>query len=144
APPRERDAFRDAGFTVVDDAGVPDQAQTRVACALEVLETNRVGRPGRPGHVRGSPAERLLGPVVDDERSVKKQPVAIVAFDADAMNGFSGRDDRPGPPHRVPIEWNAPARRIQRPPEFDTRIVAREPWGSLEAVVVVVLAGDTQ
>ena len=84
------DGAVDLRAPVVGDAGVPDELHARVAGALEVLEANVVRRfPARSAHVGEARAVRLLLPVVDDELVVEIEPIAVVAFDADAPHAAS-------------------------------------------------------
>ena len=141
---RERDGFRNARGSVIDDAGVPEQFQPRVAGALEVLQPDPMRRARRPRDVGHADAVRLLSPVVDDERVVEVQTIAVVALDADAPDARGWRDDAAGPARGVPVERNAAAGGVERPAEIDPRIDAREPRRPVEADVVEVLAAQSR
>src|SRR4030095_1600022 len=107
-----------------------------VAGALEILEPDRVHGSRRPMDIGHPAAERLLLPVVDDERVVEEEAIPVVAFDPDAAERPRRRDDASRPSRRVPVERNAAAGRVERPAEVDPRIGARQPRRALETVVV--------
>ena len=90
----ERDRGRDrlVAVTVARRARVPDQLDARVAGALEVLEPQVVRGAGPERDRREAAAVRLLLPVVDHERAVEVEAVAVVPLDAERADAF--RRDR--------------------------------------------------
>ena len=107
---RDGDGAVDRRSPVVHDTGVPHQPQPRIPGALEVLQPQIVGAAGR--EIDGGDARTVgaLHPVVDHERAVEIQPVAVVPLDAEARDA-AGRDHERGvPPCGVPVVRDAAGR----------------------------------
>ena len=101
----------------------------------------------RPGHRIVHLPLRLCQPAAiearDQKLAVEIQPIAVVRLDADATHAGRRDGECSRPAHRVPVERNAAAGRVERPAEVDSRIVAHQPRRPLEPIVVEVHAVQT-